>query len=127
MVVDGHVEELPTGAASFIAGIAGDAVAGLDDTGQLLDVDVQQIAGGGVFVAHDGDFRLQHADLVQLQPGQDTADGGAAQAGSLGNADPGPALCRSCSTRSTNSGATLRGNRCGRDERSGKAARPPSR
>ena len=56
VVVDGDIEELPAGAASFILGIAGEAMAGLDDAGQFLDVDVQQIAGSGVFVAHDGDF-----------------------------------------------------------------------
>ena len=67
-------------------------MAGLDDTGQLLDVDVQQIAGGGVFVAHDGDFRFQHLGLVQLQPGQDTADGGAAQAGGLRDPHARPAF-----------------------------------
>ena len=41
MVVDGHVEELPSGAASFVLGVTGDAVAGLDDARQLLDIDVQ--------------------------------------------------------------------------------------
>ena len=45
MVVDGHVEELPSGAAGFILRVAGDAVAGLVDAGQLLDVDVQQVSG----------------------------------------------------------------------------------
>jgi len=74
VVVDSHVEELPSGAAGLVARVAGNAVAGLDDAGQLLDVDVQQIAGRGVFVAHDGDLRLQHLRFVQLQPGQDAAE-----------------------------------------------------
>src|SRR5882762_9187355 len=92
VVVDGHVEELPTGAASFVAGIAGEAMAGLVDAGQLLDVDVQQIAGGGMFVAHNGQGRFEHANFVQLQPSQNAAYGGPAQSGGLGDAHSGPAL-----------------------------------
>ena len=73
VVVDSDVEELPTGAASFILRIAGDAMPGFMDTGQLFDVDVQQIAGSGMFVADDGRSGLEHTDLVQAQSGQDAA------------------------------------------------------
>src|ERR1022692_1394956 len=41
VVVDGDIKKLPAGAAGFILGIAGDAMAGLVDTSQLLNVDVQ--------------------------------------------------------------------------------------
>ena len=92
VVVDRDVEELPTGSASLILRIAGDAMASLDDTGELLDVEVQHIARRGVLVAHDGDRRLQHLRLVQLQAGQDAADRGPAQAGGLRDAHPGPTL-----------------------------------
>ena len=80
VVVDGDIKKLPAGAAGFILGIAGDAMAGLGDAGQLLDVDVQQVAGSGVLVAHDGHGGFQHLDLVQLEAGQDAAHGGPAQA-----------------------------------------------
>src|SRR5487761_1309941 len=92
VVVDGHIEELPAGAAGFVLGIAGDAMAGFDDAGQLLDVDVQQVSRGGVFVAHDGDLGLQHFGLVELQPSQDAAHRGPAEPGGLRDPHSGPAL-----------------------------------
>src|SRR5208283_2395501 len=92
VVVDGDVEKLPTGAAGFISGIAGDAVARLDNAGQLLDVEMQQIAGGSMFVTHDGYLGLQHFDLVELQSGQNAAHRGPAQPSGLGDANSGPAL-----------------------------------
>ena len=58
MIVDGDVEELPTGTASFVLRIAGDAMASLDDAGELLDVEMQQVAGRGMLVADDGDFSV---------------------------------------------------------------------
>jgi hypothetical protein len=41
----------PSGAAGLVARIAGDAMAGPDDAGQLLDVDVQQVAAGGMLIS----------------------------------------------------------------------------
>lgn len=73
MIVDGDVEELPTGAVGLIARVAGEAVAGLDDAGEFLDVDVQQVAGRAVFVAHWRRLGLDHGLLFELQAGQDTA------------------------------------------------------
>ena len=118
MVIDGDIEKLPAGAAGFILGIAGEAMAGLVDAGQLLDVDVQQVAGSGQFVAHDGQGRPQHPDLVQLEPGQDTAHGGPAQASGQGDANPVQRSRRSRCTRSISSGEVDRGDRCGRELRS---------
>ena len=51
VVIDGDIQELPSGAASFILGIAGKAMAGLVNAGQFLDVDVQQIAERAVHSA----------------------------------------------------------------------------
>jgi len=92
VVVDGDVKKLPTGAPGFVLGIAGEAMAGLMNTGQLLDVDMEQVAGGGMFVAHDGHSGFEHTDFVELQPGQDPAYGGAAQSGRLRDSHPSPAL-----------------------------------
>src|ERR1017187_7723039 len=91
-VLDGDIQKLPAGAAGFILGIAGDAMSGLVDAGRLLNVDVQQVAGSGKFVADDGHGGLQHFDLVQLEPGKDAAHGGPAQAGGLGNTNSCPTL-----------------------------------
>jgi hypothetical protein len=46
VIVDGDVQVLPTGTAGLFAAISGDAVAGLADTRQALDVEVDQITGG---------------------------------------------------------------------------------
>ena len=54
MVIDGDIKKLPAGTAGFILGIAGEAMAGLVNAGQLLDVDVQPVARSGQFAAHDG-------------------------------------------------------------------------
>ena len=70
VVIHGDVKKLPTRAPGLIAWIAGNAVAWLNDASQLLNVDMQQIAGRAMFIADDGYLRLQHLDLVQLQPGQ---------------------------------------------------------
>lgn len=52
-VVDNDVDELPAGAAAVaLAGpVAGDAVAGFLEAAEFLDVDVDHVAGIGVFIA----------------------------------------------------------------------------
>jgi hypothetical protein len=60
--------------------------------GQLLDVQVQQVARGGVLVALDRRFRPQLAHPAQLQLAQDAADGGPAQPRLLRNPQACPAL-----------------------------------
>ena len=54
VVVDGDVEELPACAAGLVPGVAGDAMASLDDAGELLDVEVQQIPGSSMLIAPMG-------------------------------------------------------------------------
>ena len=54
VIVDGNVEELPTGAADMIVlRIARDAVARADDAGEFLDVEVNELAWAGALVALD--------------------------------------------------------------------------
>ena len=52
MVVDGDMAELPSDAAlvGVTGSVAGDAVADFPEARQLLDVDVDDLAGGGAFV-----------------------------------------------------------------------------
>ena len=57
VIVDGDEKKLPAHAASFILGIAGDAMARFRNAGELFDVQVQQIAGSGMLVAHLPLFR----------------------------------------------------------------------
>jgi hypothetical protein len=48
------------------------------DAGELLDVDMEEIAWSFPLVAREHGLRLQHADTVKLQPAeeQDYGDGG---------------------------------------------------
>src|SRR5258708_6332054 len=62
------------------------------DARKLFDVDMQQVAGGGMLVAKDGNGWFERANGVQFQAGQDAADGGPAQASGLRDSHAGPAL-----------------------------------
>src|SRR5581483_11841275 len=85
-VVDADMDELPTRppllAAPLAAGvalagsIAGDAVTDLVEATELLDVDVDQLAGPLALVAHDRLRRLQVPDPAQPDPPQDAAHRG---------------------------------------------------
>ena len=79
VIVDGDVQVLVTGAARFAGAVAVDAMAGLDDTGQALDIEVDQIAWMFVLVAHHRRRRIQRAQPVEPGPAQDAADSGTAQ------------------------------------------------
>lgn len=65
MVVDGQVDVLPADAIGVDLPVAGNAMTGLAEAGQLLDVQVQQLAGPGVFVAVLGGGRLQLRQPLQ--------------------------------------------------------------
>ena len=105
VIVDGNIEELPTGAASFVLGVAGETMTGLMNAGQFLDVDVQQVAGSGMFVAHDGQSGFEHTDFVQLPSRQDAAHRGPAKTGGQSYSYARPAL----TSQSLDFGAALRG------------------
>ena len=49
----------------------------------MLDIEMEKIAGSGVFVANDGRGRLKIPLAIQTQAAEDAANGGAAQAGGL--------------------------------------------
>src|SRR5205823_12204336 len=53
--------------------------------GHALDVEMQQIAGSGMLVAHDGGSGMQMTPAAQLSAPEDATDGGGAEAGSLGD------------------------------------------
>ena len=82
-----------------VAAVAGDAVRGSCNAAQLLDVQMQQIAWGGVLVTVGGRQRLQIANAVQLEPPQDAADGGPAQPGGEAMRQPAQRWRRRASTR----------------------------
>ncbi len=59
---------------------------------QMLDIEMEQIAGSGVLVANHGHSGLQVADAIQTQSAKDTANGGTTQAGGLSDVQAGEAL-----------------------------------
>lgn len=81
VIVDGDVQVLPTCPAHLLAPVAVDAMVGLDDAGQTLDVEVDQIAGVLVLIAHDRRRRIKRTQPVHAGPADDTADGGSAEPG----------------------------------------------
>lgn len=104
----------------------GDPVARLPEAPQLLDIQVQQIAGRRVLIAHHRWRRLQLGQPMQADPPQ------AASHGADGQAQLERYLlvqrARRCSiTRCTSASGVAWGQCCGRDERSRKPASPSSR
>ena len=77
-IVDGHMDELPADATAVaLAGaVTGDAVADPVEAAELLDVDVDELAGMLALIAAHRLGRLQCADAVEPQAPEDAADGG---------------------------------------------------
>ena len=92
VVVDGDVNELPASAATGPRAISGDAMTGLEEASELLDVEMQQVAGGSMFVATQGWSRFEIADTTEAFAAQDAADGGGREADDLGDVSAGPTL-----------------------------------
>jgi len=86
MVIDGHVHELPAGAATSGAPPSSDAMTGLRETAQLLRIQVQQIAGPAPLVAAWWARRLQGALGSQSTTRKHGADGRARNAQLLADA-----------------------------------------
>jgi hypothetical protein len=68
------VDEFPADAAA-LANVPRDAAADLGEAGELLDIDVDQLAGMGALVAADRRGRRQILQLAQPEPAQDPTDG----------------------------------------------------
>ena len=92
VVVDGDVNELPAGAATALGLVGGNAMTGAEEAAELLDVEMQQIAGAGMFVAAHGPSRFEIADTTEAFAVQNAADGSGREADSLGDVSVGPTL-----------------------------------
>jgi hypothetical protein len=87
------VAELPAGAAAAaLAPLTGDAVAHLVEAAELLDVEVDQLAGVVALVAPDRLGRCQRSEPAQPEALQDPADGRRRDTDLFGDLAPGPAL-----------------------------------
>lgn len=85
VIVDGDVQSLPAGelraAATTAIAANGDALI----AGHALDIEVQQIAGRGMFVTHNRWGGMEMAPAVEMSAPEDAADGGGTEMGSLGD------------------------------------------
>ena len=76
VIVDGDVQSLPAGELRAAAATAIAANGDLLIAGHALDVEMEQIAGSGMFIAHDGRSGMQVTPAVEMSALQDAADGG---------------------------------------------------
>ena len=85
VIVDGDVQGLPAGKLRATATASVAANGNLLIAGHALDVEVEQIAGSGMFIAHHGRSGMQMAPAVEMSALQDAADGGGTELGGLGD------------------------------------------
>src|SRR5580704_5256857 len=85
VVVDGDVQVLVACASGLARSVSVDAVAGLDDARQPLDIEVDEAARPLVLVAHDRGRRIERLEPVHAVAAKDAADGSAAQAKRVGD------------------------------------------
>lgn len=84
MVINSDMNVLPTTVKRAAAtSIRTDRDAG--EASQLLNIEVEQIAGSSVLIADQGHGRLQIAHATQMQAAENAAHGGPAQPRGLGN------------------------------------------
>ena len=78
MVVDRQMHIFPADPAglALARAVMGDAVADPIELAELFDVDVDDLAGGGAFVAADRLGRLESGKPIEAQPFENAADGG---------------------------------------------------
>ena len=85
VIVDGHVKSLPAGELRAAAPATVAPNGDLLIAGHGLDVEMEQIAGSGVFITHHRWRGMEMTPAVQLSALQDAADGGGTEAGGLCN------------------------------------------
>jgi len=85
VIVDGDVQSLPAGELRAAAATAIATNGDLLIAGHALDVEMEQIAGSRMLVAHDRRSGMQMTPAVQLGALQDATDGGGAEMGGLGD------------------------------------------
>jgi hypothetical protein len=88
-IVDGDVDELPTGTSSALPAVTGDAVADDLDAAQLLGVDVDELSRVVSLIAANGLFGIQVLELRQTFSGQDAGHRGRTRPDSRGDLRPG--------------------------------------
>jgi hypothetical protein len=77
VVVDGDMERLEAGAGVALRAVAGGAHAGLGEATQLLDVEVEELAGPITFITPSGWLgRCERREAIEMMAAQDAGEGG---------------------------------------------------
>jgi hypothetical protein len=85
VVVDGDVQGLPSGMFVLTAAAAVATPDDLLEAGHTLDIEMEKIAGKGMFITHDRRQRMQIAPAAETSAAQNTADGGGTESGASRN------------------------------------------
>jgi hypothetical protein len=96
VIVDGDVQSLPAGELRASAATAIATNGDLLIAGHALDVEMKQIAGRGMFIAHNGRSGMEMAPAVEMSAPEDAADRGGAEMGGLGDLIGGTQLATQC-------------------------------
>ena len=91
VVVDADMEVFPAGAGAGVAAVPGEAVTGAVKAAEFLDVEVQQVARVGMFVAADGRRRVEGTEASKALAVEDPTDGGGRHPDGSGDLSAGPA------------------------------------
>ena len=91
VVIDSDMNVLPS-AVMFASAATIGTRNNAGEAAQLLNIEVEQIAGSSMLIANQRHGRLQIAHAVQTQPAENATDGSTAQARGLGNVETGKAL-----------------------------------
>jgi hypothetical protein len=83
VIVNGDVQGLPAGELRTSTAAAVAANGDLLIASHAFDVEMQQIAGSGMFIAHHWRSGMQVAPAVEMSAAQDAADGGGTKSGGL--------------------------------------------
>jgi hypothetical protein len=92
VIVDGDVQGLPTRMFLLTTAAAIAAPNDLLEAGQALDVEMEKIAGEGMFIAHHGRQGMEIAPAAETSAAQDAADGGRTESGASCNVIGGTVL-----------------------------------
>ena len=85
VIVDGDVQGLPSGMFVLTTTAAIAAPGDLLEAGHALDIEMEKIAGKGMFVAHHRRQGMQIAPAAETSAAQNAADGGRTESGASRN------------------------------------------
>jgi hypothetical protein len=88
-VIDGDMDILEAGASDQITAVAGNAVTGALDPGELLDIEVDELAWVLAFITANRRRWLEQGETVELMATQEARDGGFGKAGLTRNLEAG--------------------------------------